>query len=74
MYDKLFAKLFELESLAEIFEIYFLYKSEDGISQTDFNFQIDFFVVNFSEKIGNLRSLLLELDGLQREADNEKAE
>lgn len=77
--DELYSEICELEVLADIFKAYFLYKSEDGISQKEFNFQIDFFVINFCEKIGELKNLLcklessfVELNKFQKEVDNDE--
>ena len=57
-YDDLFSKISELEGLAGIFQANYMNKSDEGISQIEFELHMNFFVNSFIEKIEQLYNIL----------------
>ncbi len=71
--DELYCKVYELEALAEIFSVYCISKSNEGISQNDFSLHMDFFTISFCDKINQLCSLLDEIvKNQEKRVDNDE--
>lgn len=70
--DELYFKVWELEALVDIFEVYCFSKSESGISQSNFGLHMGFFTASFYEKVNQLYSLLDDLIKNQRKVDNDE--